>query len=379
MKRLLLTLQSLLFVLYGLAQSEVVLTCNSEGELPTLLSEEIKQSAVKITVIGSVSKEDIKALNTCKALSSIDLMDAQLTVIPEHAWKDLKLQTVCLPRCIDTLNANAISLSELDSPVEILLPGKFPCIRSYSGLHALWNNYLHFSVVEGNKELLEDDLIIYSSDRKVLYKSVQYPTEEVYDYLEKKAEAWNRYISETSVLNSYMDDKLAYLSCTVGKTFPENLVDTFHVESVKDYAFSNIMPAYIHIVFDEGLNEVSGNILEYVYDNSVVSRSNSCPIVVEFLDIVPPIVTGDFAMNFGAEGTIAVLVPDKDAYINSDRRWDEKCWLYSRETYVSLMSVDDIYMDFNCVTPYYDLMGRPVANPTRGIYIKDGRKVVIGQ
>ncbi|MBQ3238279.1 MAG: hypothetical protein IJA98_04320, partial [Bacteroidaceae bacterium] len=196
-------------------------------------------------------------------------------------------------------------------------------------------------------------------------------------YLEKKAEAWNRYISETSVLNSYMDDKLAYLSCTVGKTFPENLVDTFHVESVKDYAFSNIMPAYIHIVFDEGLNEVSGNILEYVYDNSVVSRSNSCPIVVEFLDIVPPIVTGDFAMNFGAEGTIAVLVPDKDAYINSDRRWDEKCWLYSRETYVSQMSVDDIYMDFNCVTPYYDLMGRKVANPTRGIYIKDGKKVAI--
>lgn len=28
---------------------------------------------------------------------------------------------------------------------------------------------------------------------------------------------------------------------------------------------------------------------------------------------------------------------------------------------------------------YYDLQGRPVANPTRGIYIKDGRKVVIGQ
>ena len=28
-------------------------------------------------------------------------------------------------------------------------------------------------------------------------------------------------------------------------------------------------------------------------------------------------------------------------------------------------------------TPYYDLMGRPVANPTRGIYIKDGRKVAI--
>ena len=30
-------------------------------------------------------------------------------------------------------------------------------------------------------------------------------------------------------------------------------------------------------------------------------------------------------------------------------------------------------------TPYYDLQGRKVANPTHGIYIKDGRKVIIGQ
>ena len=28
-------------------------------------------------------------------------------------------------------------------------------------------------------------------------------------------------------------------------------------------------------------------------------------------------------------------------------------------------------------TPYYDQQGRPVANPARGIYIKDGRKVVL--
>ena len=29
------------------------------------------------------------------------------------------------------------------------------------------------------------------------------------------------------------------------------------------------------------------------------------------------------------------------------------------------------------LSPYYDLMGRPVATPTRGIYIKDGRKVIL--
>ena len=27
--------------------------------------------------------------------------------------------------------------------------------------------------------------------------------------------------------------------------------------------------------------------------------------------------------------------------------------------------------------PYYDLLGRPVVNPTRGIYIRNGRKVVL--
>ena len=32
----------------------------------------------------------------------------------------------------------------------------------------------------------------------------------------------------------------------------------------------------------------------------------------------------------------------------------------------------------NSTTPYYDLMGREVTHPTRGIYIKDGRKVMIG-
>jgi hypothetical protein len=29
------------------------------------------------------------------------------------------------------------------------------------------------------------------------------------------------------------------------------------------------------------------------------------------------------------------------------------------------------------LTPYYDLQGRPVANPTRGIYIKDGKKIAV--
>ena len=42
------------------------------------------------------------------------------------------------------------------------------------------------------------------------------------------------------------------------------------------------------------------------------------------------------------------------------------------------VSIEELpYKPSTIDTPYYDLMGRPVAHPTRGIYIKDGRKVVI--
>lgn len=39
--------------------------------------------------------------------------------------------------------------------------------------------------------------------------------------------------------------------------------------------------------------------------------------------------------------------------------------------------VEELLPHLSIITPYYDLQGRPVSNPTRGIYIKDGRKVVI--
>jgi len=38
-------------------------------------------------------------------------------------------------------------------------------------------------------------------------------------------------------------------------------------------------------------------------------------------------------------------------------------------------SVDTVLKE--TIAPYYDLMGRPVANPTRGIYIRNGHKVVL--
>ena len=35
------------------------------------------------------------------------------------------------------------------------------------------------------------------------------------------------------------------------------------------------------------------------------------------------------------------------------------------------------HIPLSSATPYYDLIGRPVANPTRGVYIKDGKKIAV--
>ena len=58
--------------------------------------------------------------------------------------------------------------------------------------------------------------------------------------------------------------------------------------------------------------------------------------------------------------------------------------IYSFASGIYLLDVDAVDTSVPVIEketldiPYYDLQGRPVANPARGIYIKDGKKVIIG-
>ena len=63
---------------------------------------------------------------------------------------------------------------------------------------------------------------------------------------------------------------------------------------------------------------------------------------------------------------------------------DNRLALYTSANGIYLLDVDAVasispITSEAALTPYYDLQGRPVVNPTRGIYIKDGKKVIIGQ
>ena len=59
--------------------------------------------------------------------------------------------------------------------------------------------------------------------------------------------------------------------------------------------------------------------------------------------------------------------------------------LYTSANGIYLLDVDAVDTSIPAIENetsaalYYDLQGRPVANPMRGIYIKDGKKVIIGQ
>ena len=88
MKRNLLLLLVLCMVHNIMAQTVIV--CNTEGELPKLLSEKA-QEATELVIRGVVSADDIKALNNYPKIKSLDLTDAQLLVIPSKAWDDLHL------------------------------------------------------------------------------------------------------------------------------------------------------------------------------------------------------------------------------------------------------------------------------------------------
>ena len=55
-------------------------------------------------------------------------------------------------------------------------------------------------------------------------------------------------------------------------------------------------------------------------------------------------------------------------YRNGELLWGKE---YNSNTLVTLPQTKER------ATPYYDLQGRPVVSPTRGVYIKDEKKVVI--
>lgn len=338
MKRNLLTLMMMLALQSIMAQTTIV--CNAEGELPQLLSEKA-QGVTQLAINGAVSAEDIRAINNYPKIELLDLTGARLPVIPEKAWTNLhSLEELYLPKEIDTLSLDAISCSTYG--VNIYLPGKFPYLKNYPKVIESAPDY-YFSLTYDNDVLVHDkSLGILSKDRKILYK-----------------------VTELGMMDP----------------------TRFSVEKVCSFAFAHVMVGNGGFMeFSSELKEISNSAFVGMMITSAMrgelSNKHFC---VCFESSLPPKKTGEGNLNIGIfdyehYDALAVIVPSVETYINDDSTWGDLQIFSTNDWYEYQEKWDGIEnssLDSKTSSPYYDLQGCKVANPTRGIYIKDGKKIAV--
>ena len=346
MKRNLLFLLMLCGMHVITAQTSIV--CNSEGDLSALLTEKAKESK-DLVISGPVNIEDICALNNYPQVETLDLAGAQLSVIPSGVWENLhSLRKLCLPSEIDTLYLDALSTQVYG--IDICMSGKFPSLKNYPDDAPDYS----FSLTKGNKVLTCDEKVgILSADGKILYKAAPLDGGDLYHAMEG---------------------------------YPQY----YTVEKVCDYAFAQIIGLNGgYMTFSPALKEISNKaFVDFCITSITRSALSGSLFYVCFEGDTPPIKTGEGNLNIGIFDSenvdeLGVVVPDVGVYVKSDETWGDlqifstsewKEWKdqgqWQRIEHLNKVQFTD---------SYYDLQGRPITNPTRGIYIKDGKKVIIGQ
>ena len=342
MKRNLLLLLVLCMVHNIMAQTTIV--CNTEGDLPGLLAEKA-QGVTKLAISGAVSAEDIRAINNYPKIKSLDLTRARLSVIPSQAWDNLRsLRELYLPKAIDTLYLDAVSCDV--SWIEVYLPGKFPHLKNYPYIDGVggrvapgysWNvtEDNDLLIVEGDEERNEVGRGIFSADKKILYKA--------------------------------LTDKYGYFDG----------MKEYTTEKVWDYAFSQLFAGNSIDIMIYGVKEIANNAFcdfSFAYSTGSADYGD---MYVHLLVDMPPKKYGEGNLNHHVDCAepFFFVVSDIDLYIQDDPTWGELNLMDANGIRWGT-KVKNISVNKN-TAPYYDLQGRKVVSPTRGIYIKDGKKMVI--
>ena len=347
MKRNLLTLLMMLVMKGVIAQTTII--CNAEGELPELLAEKAK-GLTELVIRGVVGAEDIRAINNYPKIKSLDLTEVKLSVIPSRSWDNLhSLRALYLPKTIDTLYLDAISCDV--SWINIYLPGKFPHLKNYPidcerGISYFWNvvegNDL-LVIEEGDEEQPEIGGGIFSADKKILYAALE---------------------------------KDGYLSG----------LKEYAVEKVWDYAFSTIFGVNSVDIMFHRIKEIANTAFcDFVLAVTTRNTHYDGYLYIHLITDTPPQKFGEGNLNHNvkcSDEDLIFVVSDKDLYIQDDPSWGElnlmdENGIHWGTKIEGTTIADNILSTDNTLPPYYDLLGRPVANPEHGIYVKEGRKVVI--
>ena len=343
MKRLLLTLQSLLLVLCSMAQTEIVLVCEKEGDLPTLLTDEIKQKATRLVISGNVSATDIKAVDECPNLIVLELSNALLNTIPEYAFCNLQLDSIHLPKSIKQLSINAFdSLSEfVRQQCVIVVTGNFPELVNPILPFEMYETPIVFRLAKENTKYVEVfdlpyneyhdfshvytlyDPFIYSADMDTLYKAQMWSIGEDGILIDVE------HIASYAFAYSYAQDY----------TFSERL------KTIDAHAFDFMIELYYdHIGQPRHEGYIYGKL--YYFGESMLTFEGKVPPVLNGPVFHSPLerrtIWEQFSSNFCSIGIVA---PDAKDYLRSNSQWYNEGKIFHYRDYDTRAPYNNYYPD----------------------------------
>ena len=319
MKRILLTLQSLLLVLCSMAQNEIVLVCEKEGDLPTLLTDEIKQNATRLVVSGNVSTTDIKVVDECPNLTVLELSNALLNTIPEYAFCNLQLDSIYLPEKIKQLSINAFErLSEFGrQQCVIVVTGNFPELVNPILPFEMYEAPIVFRLAKENTKYVEVfdlpyneyhdfshvytlyDPFIYSADMDTLYK----------------AQMWS--IGEDGILI----DVEHIASYAFAYSYAQDYTFSDRLKTIDAHAFDFMIELYYdHIGQPRHEGYIYGKL--YYFGESMLTFMGKLPPTLNGQVFYSPLERNHRFNQYGPSFcSVGIVAPDAKDYLQSNSQW----------------------------------------------------------
>ena len=319
MKKVLLVLCSLFsFALCSMAQKEVTLVCEREGDLSVLLTDEVKQEATRLSVSGEVSVMDLFAIDECSQLTVLDLSNALIDTIPEHAFNSLQLDSIYLPESLEQLNMNAIGVSTEPSDgnrvcVTVIITGNFPELTNPLLLSEWTDPPLVFRVPQANDKYVEQYRLPYpnSSDTYSLINPFIYSADMDTLY---KAQMWGIGEDELFVDVEHIAS-YAFAYCDA-----QDYVFSERLESIDTHAFDYMRELYWTSL---GKHQNHGYIddIEYFFGESVLIFNGEIPPVLKGQVLYSPAQWDSIRHTSSMFCTVGIVAPDANKYLQSDSQW----------------------------------------------------------